>query len=133
MNAIFNKTILLSLFIAVLSCEKNDDFDASFEEASPARWELIATYIEGQETQYMVEIEDGIHYNFSNNGTFTSNHTEGTKSGVFYMEANNLILSFADTTDLEYRNSETQPLTLAKNTVISVEGQRYIHKKAISF
>ncbi|AUS05709.1 hypothetical protein [Pseudotamlana carrageenivorans] len=133
MKPILNITMLLFLFITILSCDKNDDFDIAFEKETPARWELIATYIEGQDTQYMIETEYGIHYNFSNDGTFASNHSEGGKFGHFYMEANHLILSYTNTCNLEYRNSETKPLTLAKNTVISVEGQRYIHKKAQSF
>lgn len=131
MKSVLRITLLLCLFISALSCEKNNDFDHFLEEEALGSWELIATYIEGQDTLYMIETEEGSHYKFSNDGTFTSNHSEGTNSGYFYMEANNLILTSTTTTDLT-KNNETPALSLAGSTVITVDGQHYIHKKALN-
>lgn len=141
MKGILKLGAIFLLTILSLGCDDNDFLDN--DNPILGKWKLAEASISSGGPQYIVPIDDGEEFTFSNNGTFSLNRHPECTSGSFSIKSNELILKYncpGFTTGVENSNGaitysiilEEDYFILAPTSVTCIEGCSYTYKRITS-
>jgi hypothetical protein len=132
----------LFLFITILfgCADTENNLTLNSENAILGNWKLDKAYISAGGPQYLVTIQNGEEFKFSDDGTFTSTEYPACSIGNFSTESKELILKYGCdtfTTGIENADGnityqvtfESEHMILTPTSVICIEGCSYIYKK----
>jgi hypothetical protein len=132
----------LFLFTIILfgCADTENNLTLNSENAILGNWKLDKAYISAGGPQYLVTIQNGEEFKFSDDGTFTSTEYPACSIGNFSTESKELILKYGCdtfTTGIENADGnityqvtfESEHMILTPTSVICIEGCSYIYKK----
>jgi hypothetical protein len=135
----FKSTFLLTIIL--FGCISNEDSTVlNSENSILGIWKLVEASISSGGPQYLVVIENGEEFKFSDDGTFTSTKYPACSTGSFSKSSKELILKYGCSTfttgienaegNITYQVTfESDYITLNPTSVICIEGCSYIYKK----
>ena len=138
MKYLLNLRLVLLIVLALFSC--NTDNDTITDNLINGRWKLFEAYVSSGGPQYLIKIENGEEFMFSDNGKFESNKFQDCTNGLYKIGSGNLILRYGcdgfetgvenSNGEITYKISfESGYLVMIPTSVICIEACSYRYKK----